>query len=205
LENVPYDLQIQSSSSAIDKNDHVRVENFAKDTGDFSGLSAVDIKVIAMGLSIARAKGEYQKVNLTPQKLSEFKPKSFKQFYDDGEGEGETTSSDEDNNEQKTTAAADNGWTTSANTKGKKVAGMPKFDEFVETEEVENIRRKEIKEHVMTKMEKKIYEAKKAMAELNGEEIDFEEPVAKPKEDLAVKLEESDEEEGQYDNEEEGG
>lgn len=62
----------------MDKNDLIRVENFAKDTGDFSGLSAVDMKVIAMGLSIAKSKGEYKKVLLTPQNLSEFKPKAFK-------------------------------------------------------------------------------------------------------------------------------
>jgi hypothetical protein len=57
----------------------------------------------------------------------------------------------------------------------------------------------------MTKMEKKIYEAKKAMAELNGEEIDFDEPVAKPKPDMAVKHEDSEDDENKYDNEEEGG
>ena len=166
-------------------------------------MSAVDVKVIAMGLSIARAKGEYKKVNLTPQSLSEFKPKSFKPFYAD-EGEDDTTSSDEDDKGKKTATAGDD-WTVSTSSKkakGKK--GVAEIGEFIETEKVENSRRKDIKEHVMTKMEKKIYEAKKAMAELNGDEIDFEEPVSKPKEDLAVKLEDS-EDENKYDDEEEGG
>ena len=202
-------MQVQASNTAVDKNDHIRVENFAKDTGDFSGLSAVDIKVIAMGLSIARAKGEYNKVNLTPQNLSEFRPRAFKPFYDEDDKGDETSSSDEETNTKQKAAGGDE-WTTSEPAKksrrGKKGGEAANIDEFVETEKAENIRRKDIKEHVMTKMEKKIYEAKKAMAELNGEEIDFEEPVSKPKEDLAVKLEDSDSDDpDKYDNEEEGG
>ena len=35
-----------------------------------------------MGLTLAREKGEMSKVNVTPQKLEEFRPKSFKQYYD---------------------------------------------------------------------------------------------------------------------------
>jgi hypothetical protein len=41
--------------------------------------------VIAMGVALSREKNEFDKVRKEPLKLSEFRPKSFKQFYDENE------------------------------------------------------------------------------------------------------------------------
>lgn len=83
LANLPYEVQIEDSSF-IDDADRITVENFAKDTGDFKTLSYVDILVIAFGLTLAREKGEIQHVLQEPKPLEEFRPKSFKEFYDAG-------------------------------------------------------------------------------------------------------------------------
>ena len=56
---LPYNLQVKTKATFIDKKDMTRVQNFAKDTGDFSTLSLVDTEVIAMGLKIAREKNEH--------------------------------------------------------------------------------------------------------------------------------------------------
>ena len=61
------------------------VDNFAKDTGDYNGLSAVDRLVISLGVSLSREKNEISKVLKEPKALSEFRPSSFKQFYDEDE------------------------------------------------------------------------------------------------------------------------
>jgi len=53
------------------------VDDFAKETGDFVGLSKVDRMVIAMGVALSREKNEFDKVRKEPLKLSEFRPKSF--------------------------------------------------------------------------------------------------------------------------------
>ena len=144
------------SASGIDGNDEIRVENFAKDTGDFTGLSAVDLKVIAYGVKIATEKGERAKINLTPQSLSEFKPKAFKPFYDEVESD--------DSEDEKATKADNNddGWNTTE-AKPKKHAST--HDEF---QDVANPRRKEIRNHEMAKYQKKIEEAKLLMAEEAG-------------------------------------
>ena len=42
IENLPYQVQVQSAAG-IDRKDQMTVDNFAKDTGDFTGLSAVDL------------------------------------------------------------------------------------------------------------------------------------------------------------------
>lgn len=59
------------------------MEDFAKETGDKNTLSHVDKLVIAFGLTLSREKDEYASVNLTPQNLEEFRPKSMKKHYTD--------------------------------------------------------------------------------------------------------------------------
>ena len=56
---LPYELDIKDSSTFIDKQDMVQVQNFAKDTGDFFSLSQVDTQVIALGVKMARVKKEH--------------------------------------------------------------------------------------------------------------------------------------------------
>ena len=68
--------------------------------------------MIAFGLTLSREKGEFKQVLLTPQNLEEFKPKSFKKFYEE-----EDSSSDEENKKEE---AGDGGWTTTANKLTKK-------------------------------------------------------------------------------------
>ena len=55
---LPYKLQVKSADHFLDKKDIVRVENFAKDTGDWVGLSKVDMLVISLGLKLAQERGE---------------------------------------------------------------------------------------------------------------------------------------------------
>jgi rRNA maturation endonuclease Nob1 len=57
MENLPYDMKVNSAFS-IDKKDQTTVDNFAKDTGDYKGLSEVDRMVIALGVTISRQKNE---------------------------------------------------------------------------------------------------------------------------------------------------
>lgn len=143
-------MKTLGAGSAINENDLIKVENFAKDTGDFQGLSGVDLKVIALGLSIAKDKGEASKVNLTPQNLSEFRPRAFKKFYTNGEKHESDESSEDENPDQK---PIDNQAWTNEVSQPKKGGGRSKnqpesnFDEFLETEKVENVRRKDIKTH----------------------------------------------------------
>ena len=82
IDNLPYPMDIKTTMAIGDK-DQLIVDNFAKDTGDFSGLSIVDRQVIALGVTISRQKGEFDKVLKEPKSLAEFKPKSFKEFYSD--------------------------------------------------------------------------------------------------------------------------
>ena len=116
-------------SSCINEKDIDIVENFSKETGDSKTLSLVDKLVIAFGLTLSREKGEFKQVLLTPQKLEEFKPKSFKKFYE----EEEDSSSDEENKNDRTD---DSVWTTTANKltkksrRGKKTKEVNEFEEF---------------------------------------------------------------------------
>jgi len=106
LQNLPYEMTIKPSS-CINEKDIAIVENFSKETGDSKTLSVVDKLVIAFGLTLSREKGEFKQVLLTPQKLEEFKPKSFKKFYN----QGEDSSSDEENKKE---TSADDGWNTTS-------------------------------------------------------------------------------------------
>ena len=59
----------------------IAVKNFAKDTGDFTSLSEVDMQVIALGVSMARRKKEQHLVKTEPQPLTEFRPANFEAAY----------------------------------------------------------------------------------------------------------------------------
>ena len=55
---------------------------FARETGDLKGLSQTDLKVIALGLQIAKTRGEMDRVAKEPKPLQEFRPKKFLKDYE---------------------------------------------------------------------------------------------------------------------------
>ena len=60
----------------------IHVENFAKDTGDWKSLSKVDLQVIALGVRLAKEKGEIDNIKKEPQPLTEFRPDNFNSVYE---------------------------------------------------------------------------------------------------------------------------
>ena len=92
---LPYQLTTKSAATYLNPNDNIRVENFAKDTGDFIGLSKVDMLVISMGMQLARERGELNLVRKVPKALEEFRPESLKKAYDAFESEDDSEESDE--------------------------------------------------------------------------------------------------------------
>ena len=181
-------MQIKNSSN-INSQDIETVEDFAKETGDKNTLSIVDKLVIAFGLTLSREKAEYDQVIKTPQKLEEFRPKSFKPYYENDDNQD---SSDEDDVQPK--AKADDGWTTTGTSK--KVDNTP-FDDFQETSS-KNKRRADIKNHEFAKYQGKI---EKQMEILGIEEVKTEKEQ-EPEEDMAVVAKS---ESSEFDDEEEGG
>ena len=91
------------------------VSNFAKDTGDYKSLSRTDMRVIALGVQLAREKGEFAKLKREPKPLQEFRPRKFQQDYDKMEqvDEDEEDSEEESNNNKltKPADAFDDGFT----------------------------------------------------------------------------------------------
>ena len=83
MENLPFELKIEPACNLIDDGDMKFVEQFARETGDLGSISRVDKLVIAAGVTMARRKGEYELVKQDPPSIEEFRPKSFKKFYDD--------------------------------------------------------------------------------------------------------------------------
>ena len=59
-------MKLKSAETFIEKSDIIKVENFAKDTGDFNTLSKVDKLVIALGIRLAIEKGEIDKIKDEP-------------------------------------------------------------------------------------------------------------------------------------------
>ena len=59
-------MKLKSAETFIEKSDIIKVENFAKDTGDFNTLSKVDKLVIALGIRLAVEKGEIDKIKDEP-------------------------------------------------------------------------------------------------------------------------------------------
>ena len=53
MSHLPYRLQVHEWTS-ISAPSFVQASNFAKDTGDFRSLSTTDLKVIALGIHLAR-------------------------------------------------------------------------------------------------------------------------------------------------------
>ena len=83
VENLPFKLTIAPSSNLVDEGDAKLVDKFAKETGDYTYLSHVDKLVIAAGISLARKKDEYDLVLQEPPGIAEFRPKRFKEYYED--------------------------------------------------------------------------------------------------------------------------
>jgi rRNA maturation endonuclease Nob1 len=83
VDNLPYKITIASASTLVDQKDLQVVEDFARETGDLQTLSKVDKLVIAAGISLAKQKNEFSKVKMQPADLKEFRPKAFKEYYED--------------------------------------------------------------------------------------------------------------------------
>ena len=73
----------------------MRVQNFAKDTGDYIGLSKVDQRLISLGVKIALDRGEGHLIRKEPKDLSEFRPENLKKAYDAFESSGSDEDSDD--------------------------------------------------------------------------------------------------------------
>lgn len=93
---LPYQLSVKNAETFLARNDLNLVENFAKETGDFIGLSKVDLMVIAMGLQLARERGESSMVRKKPMDLQEYRPDSLKKAYDAFQSESESSDEDPD-------------------------------------------------------------------------------------------------------------
>ena len=64
--SLPYQLTVKNTATWLEQKDMDLVQNFAKDTGDYSSLSLVDSQVIAMGVKIARQKDEQHLIKKEP-------------------------------------------------------------------------------------------------------------------------------------------
>ena len=126
LENLPYDLKVQPAGAMVDDVDLQLVEEFAKETGDLGSLSRVDKLVIAAGVTMARQKGEYKLVKQEPPSIEEFRPKSFKDFYEEEGSASSEESDDEKAAEKPEDAKDDDGFVATA---GKRRGGGKQPDE----------------------------------------------------------------------------
>jgi len=72
---------VKTTKTFVERPDLVQVKNFAKDTGDFTSLSEVDMQVIALGVKLARQKNEQDLIKKQPKPLSEFRPENFDADY----------------------------------------------------------------------------------------------------------------------------
>ena len=94
MATLPFELRVREAAA----DDFEGVRAFAKETGDLKTLSWVDMKVIALGVSLARERGEADRVQKAPKPLAEFKPR---QFEDDYRKLEEESSSEEEEEEVK--------------------------------------------------------------------------------------------------------
>lgn len=74
-------MQLKSAATYVEKADLIFVQNFAKDTGDFKSLSMVDQLVIALGVRLAKERGDFALLRSEPKPLQEFKPAQFTEDY----------------------------------------------------------------------------------------------------------------------------
>ena len=142
IENLPFDLKVEAAGSLVDEGDLQFVEQFAKETGDLGALSRVDKLVIAAGVTMARRKGEHKLVKKAPPSIEEFRPKSFKDFYEKEEAASLEENNDEDEAEELADIAEkpeegadDDGFTVTAGKRrgrGKQPAESEALDDFVE-------------------------------------------------------------------------
>ena len=89
-----------------------RVKFFAKDTGDFIGLSKVDMQLIALGVTMTKERGEGNLIRKAPKDLVEFKPASLKIAYDKFQSESEDSEQDDSDSDkqQEATTNEDDNW-----------------------------------------------------------------------------------------------
>lgn len=64
MQTLPYELKIHSSADDEMSfgEEFTFVKGFAKETGDFKTLSKTDMKVIALGVKLAKESGEDEKL-----------------------------------------------------------------------------------------------------------------------------------------------
>lgn len=80
LQNLPYELKIHDSD-ILESVNFDFVKKFAKETGDLKTLSRTDMRVIALGVQLAKNRGEEAKLQIEPKPLTEFRPKRFEEDY----------------------------------------------------------------------------------------------------------------------------
>ena len=87
------------------------MQNFAKDTGDFTSISLVDTQVIALGIKMARQKNQGHLLRREPQPLTEFRPKNFdddyKRKYDEAHSSEEEDSDNSEDQSKQSKKAVD--------------------------------------------------------------------------------------------------
>lgn len=117
---LPFTLDVKNTKNCLERSDLVQVKNFAKDTGDFTSLSEVDMQVIALGVSMARRKNEEHLVKTEPKPLTEFRPKNFDAAYQQKYDEMRSDDEDDESSDSSDDAA----------TKSRKKAAVDSDDEW---------------------------------------------------------------------------
>lgn len=194
-------MEILNGKSFINPKDMEHVENFAMETGDAISLSLVDKMVMAAGITLSREKNEYIHVMQKPKDLTEFRPRSFKPYYEDEE---DNSSDEQEQKAQEVTApTTDDDWNEVSiieKKNGKKVGEKKDLGDF-------GFKTTGGKLDLFQKHQAKIDQMKALMADSDDEKEDktkdADKEVIKPAVDIdADKLSEKSDE---YDNEEEGG
>lgn len=92
VQSLPFDLKLENPLPSALK----FVNKFAKETGDYQGLSATDLRVMALAYSIVQQRGEAKYCRKSPPELSEFKPKWSKPLPKEAKKEPEEKVVEED-------------------------------------------------------------------------------------------------------------
>lgn len=116
------------------------MQNFAKDTGDFTSISEVDTQVIALGVRMAHLKDEHALLKQEPCALTEFRPKNFNEAYqnkfddeqssNDDEDDEDSDSSDEASGNKKAAGDDDDEWNSVAESRQTKRTRERKADKL---------------------------------------------------------------------------
>jgi len=104
-------MDVKTAKTFIERSELITVKNFAKDTGDFTSLSEVDMQVIALGVGMARLKKEQHMIRKEPMDLTEFRPTNFdtdyKRKFDEAASSEEEDSDSSDDGKPRKGAAVD--------------------------------------------------------------------------------------------------